>query len=133
MDIDQEDIDVVVKQALKVKAEDFQQVLNDIESISDKKKRLWREIYENAIADRQNAYTMFMILVNITKMNSSEHAVHGKTMATYIEKMSKANDQIIKLADMIATAEIANEAVTSEDLFEQINKGRKLRGKLMGS
>lgn len=107
------------------RAKEFDKVLDDLESTDDKKKRLWREIYENAIADRQNAYVMFTKLAKIAKDNSSEHAVHGRTMATYIEKMSKANDQIIKLADLIAAAEAANETMNSEDLFNQINKGKK--------
>jgi hypothetical protein len=88
--------------------------------MSDKKKRLWLEIYENAISDRQSAYAMLGTLIQISGDKSSEHAIHGKTMATYIERMSKANDQLIKLAELIADAE-KPEDFNSDDLYNKIN------------
>jgi hypothetical protein len=65
---------------------------------------------------------MFARLVKIAQDKSSEHAVHGKTIATYIERMSKANDQLIKLAELIDKADKKNEEIDSEDLFDKINK-----------
>ena len=124
-DSEEEQLEESIQQTLKLKSEDFKNVLDDIESISDKKKRLWREIYENAISDRQNAFVMFGKLARITKENSSEHAVHGRNMNAYIERMSKANDQILKLADLIAAAETSSEAINPDDLFDQINRGKK--------
>ena len=107
--------------AVEERIRDFGALLNQIESLSDKKRRLWREIYENAISDRQNAYVMFATLVKISQEKSTEHAVHGKTIATYIERMSKANDQLIKLADLIARADNSNNAIDPEEMFERIN------------
>jgi hypothetical protein len=101
---------------------DFSGLLRQIESLNDKKRQLWTEIYENAISDRQNSYAMFARLVKIAQDKSSEHAVHGKTIATYIERMSKANDQLIKLAELIDKADRKNEEIDSEDLFDKINK-----------
>lgn len=106
------------------KIRDFSELLKDIESLDDKKRQLWREIYENAISDRQNSYVMFAKLVKIVENKSTEHAVHGKTIATYIERMSKANDQLIKLADLIARAEQASEEIDSDDMFNRIKQGR---------
>jgi hypothetical protein len=99
---------------------DFSSLLNEIESLNDKKKRLWTEIYENAISDRQNSYAMFIRLSKIVQDKSSEHAVHGKTMSGYIERMSKANDQLIKLAELIAKAESESEEINPEDIFDKI-------------
>ena len=101
---------------------DFSGLLSQIESLNDKKRQLWTEIYENAITDRQNSYAMFARLVQIVQDKSSEHAVHGKTIATYIERMSKANDQLIKLAELIDKADKKNEDIDPEDLFDKINK-----------
>lgn len=106
------------------KVKDFSGLLDQIESLSDKKRQLWKEIYENAIIDRQHSYVMFVKLINIMKDNSTEHAIHGRTVATYIEKMSKANDQLIKLAELIAKADRSSEEIDPDEMFKRINGGR---------
>lgn len=105
------------------KLKNFSSLLEDITTLSDKKKKLWVEIYENAILDRQNAYAMFVQLVEIAQNKSSEHAVHGKTIATYIERMSKANDQLIKLAELVARAEEKNDDINPDDMYGRLNGG----------
>lgn len=102
------------------KIKDFSNLLEEIESLNDKKRRLWTEIYENAITDRQNSYAMFVRLVQIVQDKSSEHAVHGKTMATYIERMSKSNDQLIKLAELIAKADSKSDELSPDEIFDKI-------------
>ena len=93
--------EIIIEQKIK----DFSDLLSQISDVSDKKKKLWKEIYENAVADRQNAYVLFTTLVDIVEDKSTEHAIHGKTISTYIERMSKANDQLIRLAELIAKSE----------------------------
>jgi hypothetical protein len=105
---------------LDTKLNDFSKLLDSIESLDDKKKQLWREIYQNAILDRQNSYEMFSILKRISAEKSIEHAIHGKTMATYIEKMSRANDQLIKLAELIAKAQTDDDEINPDEMFEKI-------------
>ena len=51
--------------SIKDRIKDFNGLLSQIESINDKKRQLWKEIYENAITDRQNAYIMITKLVLI--------------------------------------------------------------------
>ena len=114
----------VTERSVEEKIRDFSDILRDIESIDDKMKQLWKEIYENAIADRQNSYVMFSKLVKIAEDKSTEHAVHGRTIATYIERMSKANEQLIKLAELLARAKRSTDQIDPEDMFAQINKGR---------
>ena len=106
---------------LETKVRDFSSLLDQIDGLSDKKKILWKEIYENAICDRQNAYVLFAKLVNIVEDKSSEHAVHGKSLSSYIEKMSKANDQLIKLAELISRNEKTNDEIDSDEMFKKIN------------
>lgn len=110
------------ERSVEERIKDFGEILRDIESMDDKIRRLWREIYENAISDRQNAYVMFTKLVKMTKESSSEHAVHGKSIATYIERMQRANDQLVKLAELIADAKKKDDELNPNELFEQINK-----------
>jgi hypothetical protein len=104
---------------------DFSELLNKIEGVDDKKKQLWREIYENAITDRQNAFVMFVKLATITDNKSTEHAVHGRTMTAYIERMSKANDQLIRLADLINQSEASVPGTSDDDMFSMISGNKK--------
>jgi len=106
---------------LETKVRDFSSLLDQIEGLSDKTKKLWKEIYENAVSDRQNAYALFVKLANIVEDKSTEHAVHGKSLASYIEKMSKANDQLIRLAELVAKAEKTNDEINPEEMFKKIN------------
>lgn len=107
--------------SIEDKKKDFSDLLDQIDGVSDKKKRLWREIYENAIVDRQNAYVLFTTLIDIVEDKSTEHAIHGKTMATYIERMSKANDQLIRLAELVSKSESKQEdEIDPEEMFKKI-------------
>jgi uncharacterized protein YeeX (DUF496 family) len=106
---------------LEEKIKDFSDLLHQIDGVTDKKKRLWKEIYENAVTDRQNAYVLFTTLVEMVQDKSTEHAIHGKTMATYIERMSRANDQIIKLAELVSKSEEKQEEeIDPEEMFKKI-------------
>ena len=102
------------------KIKDFSDLLSQINDVSDKKKKLWKEIYQNAVTDRQNAYILFTTLIQIVEDKSTEHAIHGKTLATYIERMSKANDQIIRLAELVAKSETVQESIDTEEMFKKI-------------
>jgi hypothetical protein len=106
---------------LEEKVRDFSGLLDQIEGLSDKKKKLWKEIYENAVYDRQNAYTLFVKLVKIVEDKSTEHAVHGRSLSSYIEKMSKSNDQLIRLAELVSKAEKVNDEIDPEEMFKKIN------------
>lgn len=106
--------------SIKDRIKDFNGLLSQIEAINDKKRQLWKEIYENAITDRQNAYVMFTKLFLIVQDKSSEHAVHGKSISAYIERMSKANDQLIRLAELVAKAELVSESISPDDMFDKI-------------
>jgi len=116
-----EDISAESWGEVRDKVKDFSDLLDQIESLNDKKRKLWKEIYENAITDRQHSYAMFLELSSIVRGKSTEHAVHGRTIATYIERMSKANDQLIKLAELIAKADRPAE-VTPDEMFDMIGR-----------
>jgi flagellar biosynthesis chaperone FliJ len=113
----------MTERSVEERIRDFGEILQDIESMDDKMRRLWKEIYENSIADRQNSYVMFTKLVKIAGDKSTEHAVHGKSIATYIERMQKANEQLVKLADLIAQAKKKDDSFNPDELFRQIKNG----------
>ena len=105
----------------------FTKLLNTLSSLHDRKKILWKEIYENAVLDRRNAYIMFGDLYQKVHNDPAQHAVHGQNLSKYLERMSKANDQIIKLAEILDDAVEADEdMLTSEDdFYEQMESSKK--------
>lgn len=113
-------IAIVTESQVEKRLQDFSDLLKNIESLDDKKRQLWKEIYENAITDRQNCYVMFMQLFKIIDSKSTEYAVHGKTLTACIERMSKANDQLIKLAELIAKADSNSVPIDPDDMFDRI-------------
>lgn len=98
----------------------FSDLLDSLSSIEDKKKALWKEIYENAITDRDNAYMLYCTLyVQIMGKDETTHSILGQIINKYLERMSKSNDQLIKLAELIADAESTKD-LTSDDMFNMI-------------
>jgi len=99
----------------------FSDLLDSLESTEDKKKHLWKEIYENALNDREQAGILFTDLLFQSKGNSANHAMFGPIMAKYLERMSKSNDQILRLAEIIAKEEAVS--INPDDVFSQITGG----------
>jgi len=123
-DLSIDEIDDLQKKANNLKTKNFQEILEKLEELDPKKRVLWKEIYENALQDRSHAYMMFSVLVGICEKNTTEHAIHGRSISSYIEKMSKANDQIIRLAELIRKAEEDSEKIDPDEMFNQIQKGK---------
>jgi len=104
---------------LQGKIEKFSDILEGLAKTEDKKKLLWKEAYENAIEDRENAKILFEDLMLNSMGNTANHVMFGSMMSKYLERMSKSNDQILKLAELISK-EVTNDSVTSDDIFNQI-------------
>ena len=102
------------------KIESFGDILDAIESTEDKKKLLWKEIYENALNDRENASILFMDLMTQSQGNAANRSTFGPIMAKYLERMSKSNDQILRLAELIDKADSKAEIIDPDDIFNQI-------------
>ena len=106
--------------SMQKRMQDFSELIANISTLGDKKKSLWSEIYKNAITDRAKAGLMFTKLETIMAEKTAEHAVHGKTAAAYLERMNKANDQLIKLAELVAKAETEEAAANAQDDEEEL-------------
>ena len=95
---------------------EFKNLLDTLSTTEQRKKLLWKQIYENALTDRRNAFMLFGDLYVSVGSDSTAHAVHGQTLTKYMERMSKANEQLIKLADLVSEAvDKQNEENWSED------------------
>lgn len=100
------------------KIQQFSDLLDSLTTSEDKKKMLWKEIYENAINDRENAGILFTDALMQVKGNSANHNILGPVVAKYIERMSRANDQILKLAELIADEE--SKEVDMDSIYDKI-------------
>ena len=100
----------------------FGEMLDELKSTEDKKKLLWKEIYENALTDRENAYALFSDLLQQTIGSTSNHAMFGPVMAKYLERMSKSNDQILRLAELIAKSEASEATINPDEIFDRITE-----------
>jgi len=106
---------------------DFSGLLDTLSSLEDKKKLLWKQIYENAVSDRKNAYILFGDLYKDVHNNSNEHAIHGAILSKYMERMEKSNAQLIKLAEMIDDASEVEEdwAGDADSMYDRIQHLKK--------
>lgn len=111
--------------------QDFSELLNSLDKSLDKKKQLWKQIYENATMDRKNAYIVFADLYMHVHSNPAAHAVHGQTLSKYMERMSKGTDQLLKLAELVANAEdkvsasSSDEDMSNDDIYTTIRNSQK--------
>tara|TARA_B100001989_G_scaffold143592_1_gene102100 strand:+ start:87 stop:461 length:375 start_codon:yes stop_codon:yes gene_type:complete len=99
----------------------FADILDNIDSLEDKKKLLWKEIYENALEDREKSKMLFNDAYISMQGGVNEHMNIGAIMSKYIERMSKSNDQILKLAELIAKEEEKSESISEDEIFGKIN------------
>lgn len=112
-------IDNVEKKEEQIK--NFSDILDNMNTLEDKKKMLWKEIYENALEDREKAKLLFNDAYISMSSGINEHMNIGSIMSKYIERMSKSNDQILKIAELIAKEEEKSTEVSIDDIFDKIN------------
>ena len=108
-------------EAKEERIKNFADILDNIDSLEDKKKMLWKEIYENALEDREKAKMLFNDAYISMTGGVNEHMNIGAIMSTYLERMTRSNDQILKLAELIAKEEEKSEAISEDDIFGKIN------------
>lgn len=104
------------------KVDDFSELLDSLASTTDKKKLLWKEIYENALNDRLNASVLFTEAYTAMQSGITEHVTIGPVLTKYLERMNKSNEQLLKLADLISKAEEQSAKINPEDIFAQIKE-----------
>jgi len=103
------------------KIKEFSELLDSLENTEDKKKLLWKESYQNAIEDRETAGLLLTDLVIKCQGNQTNHLQFGVLMTKYLERMSKSNDQILRLAELIAKEQEKADNIPNDDIFSQIS------------
>jgi hypothetical protein len=104
-----------VKAQVKTGFEDFTSLLTAID-LDPRLASLWKLIYANAMTDRKNAFALFLDLYVITFSDAEKHFQHGQTLTKYMEAMSRANQQLLKLADLVDKARDKKEERDNSDL-----------------
>lgn len=112
---------------VELQAQKFDELLASIDRLDDRKKEIWRNIYVQAHTDRLNAFTLFEKLYKVVtddedEMKSTEMAVHGKTLTSLLERMSRATDQLLKLADLVADEEEKKSKLDPKDAYTAIGE-----------
>ena len=106
---------------LKKKISEFSDILDELTSTEEKKKLLWKEIYENALTDRENASMLFTDAWSRMSAGTAEHVTLGPTLTKYMERMSKSNEQILRLAELISKIQESDEKIDPDDVFASIS------------
>ena len=106
---------------LKKKISEFSDILDELTSTEEKKKLLWKEIYENALTDRENASMLFTDAWSRMSAGTAEHVTLGPTLTKYMERMSKSNEQILRLAELISKIQENDEKIDPDDVFASIS------------
>ena len=104
------------------KVKNFSEILSGLQKTEDKKKILWKEIYENAIFDRENASILFTEAYATMDKKIDSHVLVGPTMAKYLERMCKSNEQILRLAEIISKVESEENSINTDDVFSKIKE-----------
>ncbi len=82
----------------------FSDLLDSLAGVDERVKLLWKQIYENALTDRRNAYMVWSDLYMAVHGNPEQHVIHGDHLSKYMERMEKANTQVLKLAELVYKA-----------------------------
>ena len=117
-----EEVDNKLKKAtnLQKKVDRFADILDSINSLEDKKKHLWKEIYENSLVDRENA-SMLFTSIHGDIIGAHNHQMLGQIATKYLERMCKSNEQILRLAELISKAEEKEAKINPDDVFASIS------------
>lgn len=108
------------KQASKMY--DFEVLLDDTKDLDEKKRLLWKQIYRNAVEDRSSAAILFETAFKTMGSSSTDHISMGSTLVKYLEKMSKSNQQLLELSELISRDEEKSTKIDPDDIFRRIGE-----------
>ena len=106
----------------KQKIKDFEKILEIAKTSDPKKLHLWLEIYNNAINDRACASALFAQAFSQLGTSSADHMSMGSTLVKYLERMTKSNEQLISLAQIISKEMESANQVNTDSIFAQIEE-----------
>ena len=102
------------------KIKEFSDLLDGLADTEDKKKLLWRDAYQNALEDRESANILVTDLLMQIQGSLTNHSTYGSIMSKYLERMAKSNDQILKLAELVAKEHEEQNTISPDDIVNEI-------------
>jgi hypothetical protein len=106
---------------LQKNVDNFKELLDSLSDLDDKRRMLWKEIYQNAVDDRERAAILFTNATMTMDNSTVTHTTLGTTLTKYLERMSKSNEQILRLAEMIVKLEEREAKLDADDLYSQMH------------
>lgn len=97
----------------------FDDLLKDVVDLDPKLRHLWSEIYHNAIVDRRYARLAYEDLIQKILTAAENHGLYGDKLAKYLERMGKANDQLLLLSKYIDDHQTVDKNISSDDLYDK--------------
>ena len=87
------------------------------------KEEIWSEIYQNAFQDREKASMLVTNLWKEITADPEKHALYGTTITKYLERMSKSNDQLVKLAELMQKSDedVEDVDLDLDDVYSKID------------
>lgn len=117
-------------------AKQFDQLLDESTDIEPRLRSLWLVIYKNAMNDRAQADALLVnMLCALTNNDAEKHSLHGPQAVKYLERVSRANDQLLKLAEQVRMYRDDEGGMDSDEILNVIDadkddkpKGRRGKG-----
>jgi hypothetical protein len=84
-----------------------------------------QEAIVNIRDDRAIASTLLIDLMKVLKEDTTKHQYSGPVAAKYLETLQRSNEQLVKLASLIAKKEGADSSLSSLDkseIYDLINE-----------
>jgi hypothetical protein len=116
------DIQALANEAKKASSTmyNFETLLDGTKGLDEKKCLLWKQIYRNAVEDRESASILFNSAYMTMGTGSTDHISMGATLVKYLEKMTKSNQQLLELSALISKDEEQQTNVDPDELFQRI-------------
>lgn len=109
-------------QQTEKKIKTFEKLLDEMSGVEPQKMHLWLEIYNNATNDRTTASALFTQGFMQLGDSSADHITIGPTLVKYLERMTKSNDQLLSLSQIISKEVEKQTAVDTDDIFSKIEE-----------
>ena len=87
-------------------------------------KEFIQEAIKNIRDDRAIASSLLIDLMKVLKADENKHQYSGPVAAKYLETLQRSNEQMVKLATLLAKKETTSTSLTSferDEIYELIN------------
>lgn len=108
----------------------FSDLLSTIKTIDEKEKTIWKEVYNNAITDYEEACACFhKAMFSIISQTKNEEAfqqlvIANKLISDLLTRREKSNAQLIKLIEMLQAIKATEAAIDENSMFDRLDEIR---------